>query len=110
MPRVSWISIAPVKGLALRRVDEVALERHGVTENRRFYLVDEGGRRFGLMRHGPLVRVEATFDPAAERLTLRFPDGSVVDGEVALAEPVTTDFYGRPVECSVVDGQWGARL
>lgn len=110
MARVAWISIAPVKGLALRRVDEVTLERHGVTENRRFYLVDERGRRFGLMRHGPLVQVEATYDAGAERLALRFPDGRVVDGEVALGDRVTTDFYGRPVGGRIVEGPWSERL
>ena len=35
---IAWIKIAPVKSLALVHRDEV--ERSGVRENRRFYLVD----------------------------------------------------------------------
>ena len=109
-PTVSWIAIAPVKGLALRNVEDVMLDRHGVTENRRFYLVDATGRRFGLLRHGPLVQVAADYDLAADRLTLRFPTGAVVDGEIALGERVVTDFYGRPVNGRVVEGPWAAAL
>ena len=44
MPAVSWLSVAPVKGLALVRRDQVALEPFGVLENRRFYVLDERGR------------------------------------------------------------------
>ncbi len=110
MPSVSWISIAPVKGLGLLHPDEVMLHRHGVTENRRFYIVDEAGRRFGLMRHGPLVRVRAHYDPHEERLELRLPDGTSVAGEVTLGDAVTTDFYGRPVAGRVVEGPFANAL
>jgi uncharacterized protein YcbX len=50
--KVSQLSIAPVKGMALLYSDEVRLEGHGVTENRRFHLVDESGRRYGQTRRG----------------------------------------------------------
>lgn len=110
MPSVSWLSIAPVKGLALVHPQEVLLERHGVTENRRFYLIDETGRRFGLLRHGRLVQVVPEYDIAAEHLALRFPDGLVAEGEIVLDGEVTTDFYGRPVEGRVVVGPWSDAL
>jgi uncharacterized protein YcbX len=107
---VSWLSIAPVKGLALVRPDEVLLERHGVAENRRFFLVDEDGRQFGLLRYGPLVRVRPQYDEAAGRLALVFPDGSRVEDEVRLAEPVATTISRRRVDGRVVDGPWAAPL
>lgn len=110
MASVSWLSIAPVKGLALQHPEEVVLREHGVTENRRFYLVDEDGRRFGLIRHGPLVQVAAEYDAGAERLELRFPDGSAAGGRVALGEALTTDFYGRSVTGRVVEGPWNEAL
>jgi hypothetical protein len=34
-PRVAWISVAPVKGLALALREEVLLEPFGVREDRR---------------------------------------------------------------------------
>jgi uncharacterized protein YcbX len=106
---VSALQVAPVKGLALVAREEIALERHGVTENRRFHLVDEDGRRYGLLRDGRLARVVPEYD--GERLTLRFPDGSVVVGDVVLDGDVTTEFYsGRLVVGSAVLGPWDDAL
>lgn len=110
MPSVSSISIAPVKGLALAHPDAVTLDRHGVAENRRFYLVDDEGRRYGLLRDGRLAQVEAETDADGAWLSLGFPDGSVLAGAVVAGPPVTTDFYGRPVEGRLVDGPWSAAL
>jgi uncharacterized protein YcbX len=107
---VSWISIAPVKGLALVHPREVLLEAHGVTENRRFYIVDDDGRRYGLLRDGRLWQVEVDYEVEPERLSLRFPDGTVVAGDVSLDGEVTTDFYGREVEGQVVVGSWSEAL
>jgi uncharacterized protein len=110
VPSLSWISIAPVKGLALAHPREVTLEPYGVAENRRFYLLDEDGRRYGLIRDGRLVQVDAETDAEGARLSLRFPDGSVVDGDVEPGPPVTTDFHGRPVEGRLVEGPWAEAL
>ncbi len=110
MPTVSRISIAPVKGLALVHPDEVELDTTGVLENRRFHLVDSGGRRYNQIRRGELVRVQPSYDAERETLSLRFPDGETAEGEVALGEAMTVDFYGRTVEGHVVDGPWAAAL
>jgi uncharacterized protein len=110
VPSVSWLTIAPVKGLALVDAQEVELRREGVPENRRFYLVDEAGERFGLLRYGKLALVRADYEPGAERLLFTFPDGASVEGEVEVDGKVTTDFYGRPVEGRVVLGPWAEAL
>lgn len=110
LARIVRISIAPVKGLALVHPDEVLLGEEGVAENRRFYLIDETGRRYGLTRNGALIQVRAEYDADAERLRLLFSDGSVVEGEAVRGERVETDFYGRPVAGEVVDGPFGAAL
>jgi uncharacterized protein len=107
---VSQINVAPVKGLGLVHPDEVLLERTGVAENRRFHVVDSSGRRYNQIRNGGLVQIRPEYDPDAERLTLRFPDGTVADGEIALGEEIVVDFYGRPVSGSVVVGPWGEAL
>jgi len=107
---VSWLTIAPVKGLALVEVEELLLAREGVAENRRFYLVDADGQRYGLLRDGKLGLVRQAYDAARERLELAFPDGSVVSGEVDVDGEVTTDFYGRPVTGRLVRGPWSEAL
>jgi MOSC domain-containing protein len=106
VPVVSRISIAPVKGLALVHPDEVTLEKTGVAANRRFHIVDSDGRRYNQLRNGQLVLIKPDYDPESGRLTLRFPDGAVADGTVALREEITTDFYGRPVAGNLVVGPW----
>jgi hypothetical protein len=107
---VSQINVAPVKALGLVHPDEVRLERTGVAENRRFHLVDADGRRYNQIRDGELVRVRPEYDSERERLTLRFPDGTVAAGDVELGEEITVDFYGRPVTGHLVDGPWSDAL
>jgi uncharacterized protein YcbX len=107
---VSRISVSPVKGLALVHPEQVLLESTGVRENRRFHIVDAGGRRYNQLRNGELVRIRQEYDAARERLALTFPDGTVAEGDVALGEDVTTDFYGRPVTGRFVEGPWTVAL
>jgi uncharacterized protein len=110
VPTVSQINVAPVKALGLVHPEEVLLEETGVAENRRFHIVDEEGRRYNQVRNGELVRVRPEYDAEGEHLTLRFPDGAVAEGEVALADEITVDFYGRPVSGRLVKGPWSEAL
>ena len=110
MAHVAWLTIAPVKGLALVELEEIALGRRGVADDRRFHVVDAHGRRYGLLRDGRLGLVRPAYHAARERLELAFPDGSVVVGEVELDGEVTTDFFGRPVEGRLVRGPWNEAL
>ena len=110
MAHVSWLTIAPVKGLATVEVDELALARDGVAENRRFYLVDADGVRYGLLRDGRLALVRPAWDAARRRLELAFPDGSTVAGEVDVDGEVTTQFVGRKVTGRIVRGPWSEAL
>ena len=109
--RIAWISIAPVKGLALAHRDEVVLDPFGVRENRRFHLIGEDGRLLNGKQLGQLVQIAADWDEAAGTLALRFPGGTVTAGEVDLGERVATSFYARrEVEGRVVIGPWADAL
>jgi uncharacterized protein len=111
MVTVTKISIAPVKGLGLVHPDEVQLDKTGVLENRRFYLVDADGRRYGQIRNGRIVQVRPDYDSATDHLTLTFPDGTVAAGHVETApDPIVTDFYGRPVTGHPVHGPFSEAL
>jgi uncharacterized protein YcbX len=103
---VSRLSIAPVKGMALVHPLEIELGPYGVADNRRFHIVDDKGHRYGQVRNGKLVRIAPTYDGEADLLSLLFPDGEVVAGEVALGEAIVTDFYGRDVPGRIVKGPW----
>lgn len=112
MPTVSWLSVAPVKGLALTRRHELALESFGAVENRRFHVLDERGRFVnGLTKlERSLFAVAAEWEPDADTLSLEFPDGSVVDGRVELGEPISTWFYNRDEPGRIVQGPWAQAL
>jgi MOSC domain-containing protein len=109
--RIDWISVAPVKGLALAQREEVVLEDFGVRENRRFHLIGEEGRLLNAKQLGSLVQVGADWGETARTLTLRFPDGALVEGEVELGDRVETSFYGKRVVAGrVVVGPWADAL
>ena len=112
MPTVSWLSVEPVKGLALARREELTLESFGALENRRFHLLDGRGRFVnGLTRlERSLFPVVPRWDPEADTLSLTFPDGSVVDGGVELGEAVSTWFYNRDEPGRIVQGPWSEAL
>ncbi len=110
-PTVAWIFIAPVKGLALVRLDEVQLEAGGVREDRRFHLIGEEGRLLNGKQLAPLVQVVAGWVEESGFLSLGFPDGSVAAGIVELGETVSTNFYGRrDVEGRLVLGPWSEAI
>jgi MOSC domain-containing protein len=108
--RVCWITVAPVKGMALVHRDEVLVERFGVRENRRFHVVGEGGRMLNGKQLGELQQITPIWDEDDGTLLLRFPDGSVAEGRVEVDGPVTTMFYGREVEGRMVRGPWSDAL
>jgi|SRR5579875_186253 len=108
--RVEWISVAPVKGLGLVQLSAVELGWSGAAANRVFYLVDQDGRMVNGKRLGALATVVPAYDPALMTLSLRFPDGSEVAGEVVRGQEVTTSFFGRPVLGHAVEGPWSEAL
>ena len=110
MPTLVRISTTPVKSLQLHHPDELDLEQFGVACDRRFYLIREDGRLLAGLHHGPLALVRADWEPDVDLLTLTFPDGRVVEGVVALAESMLTDFWGHRVEGRLVVGPWSEAL
>ena len=108
--RVARLAIAPVKGLGLVHPEEVVLARDGVRNDRRFYLVDPDGRLINNKTCGELMQVHPEVSEDADRLTLRFPSGEAVSGDVVPGAPVETSFYGRPVTGRFAEGPWSDAL
>jgi len=107
---VAWITIAPVKSLALQPLDEVRLGPQGAAGDRRFFLLDEDGRLLNAERVGRLVGVQSRFDEAANTLELRFPGGEVVTGEVAADGEIETAIYHGALGADRIAGPWAAAL
>lgn len=95
--------------MRLVSVETIELEAAGVRGDRRFYLVDDDGGLVNAKRVPSLLTVRAAVEDG--HLTLRFADGTTVDGEVhSLGERVETNFFGRPVVGRIVEGPWSAAL
>ncbi|MEI7759481.1 MAG: MOSC N-terminal beta barrel domain-containing protein [Thermoleophilia bacterium] len=107
---VTTISYSPVKGLALSFHEEVELELAGVRDNRRFHLITDDGRLVNGKVAGKLVQVAATTDPDGTWLSLRFPDGAVLEGSVDQGAGVETDMWGRPVAGRLVEGAFSEAI
>jgi MOSC domain-containing protein len=94
--------------MRLASVDAIELETTGVRGDRRFYLVDNDGALVNAKRVPRLLVVRPTFEEG--RLLLRFPDGTVVEGDVEPGERVETSFFGRPVAGRLLEGPWNEPL
>lgn len=108
--QVTGLATAPVKGLRLQPRDAVALDTIGATDDRRFFLIDHADRMVNARQIRRLSAVVARYDPARRRLALTFPDGTRVEGEIELAEPLTPRFFSRRIPASLVHGPWAAAL
>lgn len=108
--RVSWISLTPVKGLALELVDEVDVLESGLRGDRRFFLVDASGRLVNDKRHGPLQTVRAAYDQDERRLSLAFADGRELAAAVEPAAEIVTSFHRTPKRARLVPGPWDDAL
>src|SRR5688500_7997072 len=110
MPTVARFSIAPVRSLDLEHPSEIDVTELGVVEDRRFYLTDESNPLADRSAVGRLVQVAAHPDPEATTLRMTFPDGTAIEDEVRLGDPVETYIHGRTAVGHVVIGPWADAL
>jgi uncharacterized protein YcbX len=108
--RVTALAIAPVKGTQLRPVQSVEVGRHGVWENRRFFLVDDQGEMVNATRLGLLNTIVSEYSEDRRHLSLTFPGGGVVQDTVRLGDVVGTRFYGREAPARLVRGDFAAAV
>lgn len=110
MASVRRLSIAPVKGTRLVEVDSVRLERFGVRENRRFFLIDDREEMVNSLRLGELQTAVFSYSDEERTLRLELPDGRVLEEPIRLGPELTTDFYGAAKAARLVDGPWSETL
>jgi uncharacterized protein YcbX len=107
---VAWISLSPVKGLALRQVDDCELTEAGVKGDRAFFLVDESGRLVNSKGIGVLQQIVPRYDEEHGLLALAFPDGATVAEEVRTDGALDAQFWGATVPVHVVEGPWSEAI
>jgi len=110
MITIEAIHLAPVKSLGLVHPHTVHVERHGIVEDRRLYVIDQHGRLVTQRTHGQLVQVTPQYRVQPEWLSLGFPDGTSLEGSLTLGEAIVTQIWGRHVRGRVVQGDWHQAL
>lgn len=108
--RVAWLSMTPVKGLRLHRVDSLTLDTRGVRGDRCFALSDPAGHLVNGKAIPTFLQVVAEHAAEREELTLRFPGGEVVTEVVQLGAPTALHAYGGRRPARLVVGPWAAAL
>jgi MOSC domain-containing protein len=108
--RVAWISHCPVKGLAVRQLDQCELTEAGIAGDREFFLVDENDRLVNSKGLGVLQQIVPRYDDEPCVLTLAFPDGTTVSQHIGFNGSFGARFWDQTVDVRVVDGPWSAAL
>jgi len=107
---VTGLALTPVKGMRLRSVDKVDLVADGAQGNRRFFVIDERDRMISGTALGSLCAVIADYDASDDRLSLMFPDGTVVAAPVQIDGSLPVKFYSHTVEGQILAGPWSDAL
>jgi uncharacterized protein YcbX len=109
--RVTWLSIAPVKAMALVGLEHAWIGPRGIPGDRRFAVVDDENRLVNGKRVGRLATIVPVVRQSGDGLSLRSPDGGSVDGPVEPAgDPVDATFFGRQRRVRRLRGPFDAAL
>jgi uncharacterized protein YcbX len=103
---VCGLAITPVKSTRLQPVDRIRLDRQGVRENRRFFLIDEDDEMVNATHLGELNTVLSGYSDPDRRLSLAFPGGRVVEDDVTLGDEIVTRFYDQQLRARLVLGEF----
>jgi uncharacterized protein YcbX len=111
-PRVTRLSVTPVKGFGLDHPHEVGLDASGAVGDRDFFLAAcDGDKLVSVTKTGAWLGLRAAWDRAGGRLTIRDEDGRRWEAAVEPGEPVVSDHFGlREIAGRVVEGPWTEML
>jgi hypothetical protein len=105
MPRVAGFTTTPVKSMALSQPHQIELSAFGCVGDRRFLCARSDGTRLSGISKASLMPIRPAYDASAERLSLTFPDGSVVDGDAAdVGAPLSVRLFDRAIPVRTLEG------
>lgn len=101
---VSRFNVTPVKSTALHHPDSIDLRHDGAVGDRRFLFARSDGTRLRGISKAPLMPIVSTWSMRDERLAMRFPDGSSVEGSAfPVGERVGIKLFDRTVPARALD-------
>lgn len=106
MHRVAALRLAPVKALGSVLHESIQLERNGVAEDRRMFLLGADGSVLTQRRHPSLTAVVPALDLAAGSISVTFPDGTTVTSALpATGERLRSRLFGKDRAGRLVPGE-----
>ena len=96
--------------MRLRDVDAVELSELGARGNRAFYVIDEKRRLMNGKGAGAMQAIVPEYVVDAGELTLTFPSGEVVSGQVELGDEIQTNYFGAIHFAKELVGPWADAL
>ncbi len=109
LPRVTQLSVTPVKGLQLQHPESVDVTASGVVGDRQFYLIDTAGKLQSCTHNKALLELRATYDDVQRRLAVHRGDEVLLNEFVEAGNAVETDMHGLRTERGTeVTGPWRA--
>jgi uncharacterized protein len=106
---VSGLATAAVKSTRLEPVRQIELTELGARGNRAFCVIDDRGRMVNAKHHPSLNQVVAELGDDG-RLSLRFPDGRVVEGPAEPGEELQIRFYSLMRPARAIEGPFSDAL
>ena len=104
--QISDIGVSALKGGSHRPSERVDLRLDGPVGDRVFAVVDPEARRvLKTVEHPSLMSCEGQWN--GETLSVQVNGQRLTGTPVTDAEPLTLDYWGRPVSMNVVTGPWG---
>jgi uncharacterized protein len=103
-PVVARFNVTPVKSTALHHPDAIHLRREGAVGDRRFLFARPDGSRLHGVSKAPLMPIVSTWSVEDERLTMRLPDGSSIEGSaLPVGERTDIRLFDRSVSARAID-------
>jgi uncharacterized protein len=104
MAAVAGFNITPVKSTALQQPESIDLREQGAVGDRRFLFARATGERLSGISKAGLMPIHSSYDPAGERLTLAFPDGTDVTGDArGTGSAITVRLFDRSIAGHTID-------
>lgn len=108
---VARFNVTPVKSTALHHPDTIDLRREGAEGDRRFLFARPDGSRLRGISKATLMPIVATWSQEEERLTMRFPNGSVAEGStLPIGESIDVQLFDRTVQARSIDPAFEAAI
>jgi uncharacterized protein YcbX len=104
VPSVAGFNLTPVKSTALHRPERIDLRPAGAVGDRRFLCIRDDGTRLSGISKASLIPIRASHDETSNRLSLTFPDATVIEGDDRSIGPeIPVALFDRVVPVRAID-------